>query len=226
MSNLFTMNENIKIKNIKIEEKQETKTENNDEYFNKEEIEGYINELLTFEELTILANNQTQYKTDKIKIYKKLINNNIVIFRDVLYLYCDKLNIYLKSKLEPQDFLISYLLILKEKSHKKLSEKRKGIVPLSRISVYENKKDIQLLINYMSKEDHYFDDPKLNQIHFLNGYINFEDGKMYRRTKEDKMTYCIMKNFSVPKMISLKKMRNIINQIYPISEDRDNVMSM
>jgi hypothetical protein len=225
MSSLFKTQE---IKKIEIVKQCEKVEEQNNVDTNKEEISKYINNnrLLTINELIQLSNKTTTYKTDRMTIYNKHIGDNLVVVRDCIFLYCDKLNIYFKSAIPINNFLILYLLILKEKSHKALTEQQKQLLPLSKINDYETQHDINLLVNFMRKPDNYFDDPKLDQIHFMNGYINLKDSKLYERTKSDKMTYCIMSEFKEPTKKGLNKMINVINQVYPDVNDRNNILSM
>lgn len=225
MSSLFKTQE---IKKVEVVKQCEKVDEQNNIETNKEEISKYINNdrLLTLDELIQLSNKTTTYKTDRMTIYNKHISNNLIVVGGFIFLYCDKLNIYFKSDIPINNFLILYLLILKEKSHKALTEQQKQLLPLSKINDYETQHDINLLVNFMRKPDNYFDDPKLDQIHFMNGYVNLKDGKLYERTKSDKMSYCIMREYKEPTKKALNKMINIINQIYPDENDRNNILSM
>lgn len=149
----------------------------NDVEISREEISSYIsdNKLICFDELFKLVNKNDNYKTDKTSIYKKHIDDDLIIVSDRIYLYCDKLKIYFKSSMPINNFLNIYLLILKEKSHKKLTEQERKIITISKVSEYETEKDIRLLENFMKKPDNCFKNPKLDEIHFMNGYIKLSD---------------------------------------------------
>jgi hypothetical protein len=194
---------------------------------NKNNIREYIkdNKLIAFDDLLILSNHR-QYKSERIEVYTKIIGDDIIIVRDNLYMYDEELKIYLKSSIEPIEFLTLYLLILKEKSHSILSDKDKTKIHQSSISTYESIKDINLLINYMRKSDDYFDDPKLDEIHFKNCYISLRDGNKYIRTKLNKCCYCINKDYNEPSSEALNYVISIINKIYPNEADRNAILSI
>jgi hypothetical protein len=223
MSNLFKTQKIEEIKFMKSNEEELNTLE-----FNNEEISKYINDdkLLSYDELMELSNKASTYKTDRMNIFKKQIGNNLVVVNENIYLYCNQLRIYLKSTMPPSEFLLSYLLILKEKSHKKLKYNEKKLLPINKVNDFENPKDINLLINYMKKENNYFSDPKLDEIHFMNGYINLKSGCIYERTQKDKMTYCVMREYKTPSEKGLLTMIKFINKIYPQENDRDNILSM
>ena len=62
-----------------------------------------------------------------------------------------------------------------------------------------------MLKSDLSVEKDTFNNPKLGEIHFKNGYIKLNTLTFHKRKRRDYMTYCIMREYKNPEISKKKK---------------------
>jgi phage/plasmid-associated DNA primase len=77
----------------------------------------------------------------------------------------------------------------------------------------------------LKDETYKFADPQLNKIHFKNGYCDLLTGEFKKRERNvDFVNFYINRDYKQPKKESIKKIYEIIDQIYTNKNDRDYLL--
>lgn len=77
----------------------------------------------------------------------------------------------------------------------------------------------------LKDETYKFADPQLNKIHFKNGYCDLLTGEFKKRERNvDFVNFYINRDYKQPKQESIKKIYQIIDQIYTNKNDRDYLL--
>ena len=77
----------------------------------------------------------------------------------------------------------------------------------------------------LKDETYKFADPQLNKIHFKNGYCDLLTGEFKKRERNvDFVNFNINRDYKQPKKESIKKIYDIIDQIYTNKNDRDYLL--
>jgi phage/plasmid-associated DNA primase len=77
----------------------------------------------------------------------------------------------------------------------------------------------------LKDETYKFADPQLNKIHFKNGYCDLLTGEFKKRERNvDFVNFYINRDYKQPSQESIKKIYNIIDQIYTNKNDRDYLL--
>jgi len=66
----------------------------------------------------------------------------------------------------------------------------------------------------------------IGQIHFLNGYIDVQTGKLTKRTSDQYITEVINRDYKEPTKESVTTITKIISQIYPREDDRTTTLQV
>lgn len=210
---------------IKFEEVEEVVEENNNVDIHKEFIREFINnekKYMTFDE--ILSIQSTKMNTSISTILQKYLSENITICENKIYLYNSEIAIHHKmSNIDIEDFFSVYIITFVETSIIKLQKSQREIVERTYNTKYIQKNVLKILITNLTVKKETFEDPKLCQIHFKNGYIDMKTQKFKKRRKTDYMTYCIWREFKTAPKHKRETMENIFNQVYPNKDDKNCV---
>lgn len=132
--NEFVINELVKGEVI-IEEKQEVNKKNETII---EIIKNNTELLIGYEDLKIISKkSDDKYPTQDSEIYKKYINDILIIVNKEVFVYNNKLNIYYKCNTQIEEFLKIFIYLLKIESHKKLSKIERESISISKLCKYE-----------------------------------------------------------------------------------------
>ena len=183
--------------------------------------------MLTFEELKILSSsNQASVKA---KILASVISKEYIRVECDLYKINEEfMTLEAIDRDRLNNVLIKCIQDIYAKSDNELSEDQKNVLKIKEYSAYRSLSQLanikaiiqnidELLICNLDKNNN-------NKIHFKNGYIEISTNKFKQRT-------CPVKNFidrdyKKSKRTDRDYVNNIYNQIYPIIEERDYILSI
>lgn len=195
---------------------------------NNEFIRVFINtklkKYLSFSELLTICT--SKLISDTVDIIIKYINNYVSISNNDIYIYNEDLSIHhkLKNDMSIDEFLSVYIITFVEKSVKLLKEVEKLNLDKFYNTKYVNNKVIAHIKTNLTVKSDTFNNPKLGEIHFKNGYILLKDLTFHKRKRTDFMTYCIWRNFKNSPEEKKQMILKIINQIYPDTNDKNCVL--
>lgn len=205
-----------------IEEVPEENEENTKEDFIKELLNKKLDKHLTFDDFCDL---KTKLISDITQILCKYIKETISIVNDKIFVYDTKLKIHFKinGKIEVDSFLSTFLTYFIDKSFKNLSEKQQKQLQNPFLGQNINKKILDCIKSNLRVDESKFLNPKLGEIHFMNGYINLKDKTFRQRVRTNYMTYCIMRNYIPSKKGKREHIEKLYKQIYPDKDDYNGV---
>ena len=218
----------FEIPTVEFIKREETKsTNNNDDSINSILYNIIIEQkksLMNLEDMLILLNSKSI--VDKTNLIMKYINDDIIITDKALYMYMDSKKIYYKyisDDKDKSDIVFIYLLNLFDASFKGLSLKKQQNIDLEKLNGCLSSTLKKNLLKNMDRKDSIFDSSKktINQIHFNNGYFDIKTFKFVERNKSDYITYCIDRDFNMPKQEKINIVYDVLKQIFPHEEDRN-----
>ena len=179
---------------------------------------------MNIEDMYVLLNSKSV--VDKTNLIMKYINDDIIITEKALYMYMDSKKIYYKymsDEKDKSDIVFIYLINLFDASFKALSTKQQQNIDLDKLNHCLSSPIKKNLLKNMDKKDSIFDSSKktINQIHFNNGYFDIKTFKFVERKKTDYITYCIDREFKMPKQEKINIVYEVLQQIFPQEEDRN-----
>lgn len=135
------------------------------------------------------------------------------------------------EKSERENTVLQRILELVNISYIKLSEQERKLITLTYKKEYTSmttingmKTILQLVYRYIRRPVNIAGDP--NHIHFENGYLNITDKKFYKREKPNYVLECINRKYKKAKSKHIKYVHDILKQIYPKDENREQIFKV
>ena len=189
-----------------------TSTEIFTDYISFAGIETLITSVLPNEKALIIANK---------------LRDKFIINLDRLYQF-DKVNIlYTRTDKDVEKYIYHIATLLMEYSFKALHPYERENLKLK----YKNGVDkifgngfiksfFPQLTIYLTNDNINFQDPQLNEIHFINGYFDFLDNKFKQRVfNKHFVSHTIGREYKEPNEKCIVAVKQILQKIYPLSED-------
>ncbi len=175
---------------------------------------------LSFNELLELVS--SKMINDISDIIKKYINNLISITDKDIFIYNESLCIHhkLNGRMDADSFLSVFIITLVENSIKQLDKSNREFIQKIYNTSYVRKQVLQTLKTNLRVNENTFNDPKLGEVHFKNGYIKLKTLTFHKRKRTDHMTYCIFRDYKKAPKEKRQKLDEIYNQVYPIEQDK------
>jgi len=172
------------------------------------------------------------YNTDKADIISKVFEDYLLINNKKTYLFNKTYISYDLIDNFDDEYLKSQIRTLIEHSHKNLTDEQKtifnlkhpkGTITLFKINFY--KEIVRDIIMRLTRNDIEFSNPQISQIHFNNGFFNFESGKFESRIKgKHFIVVKVNRNYKPADIKSKKRLMKILSQIYPNQDDRNYLL--
>jgi len=207
-----------------IDEKEQQKEEEENNAvsdFVKKFIHTKFDKYISYDDLLMLKN--TNLITTQSNILTNYIKNLISIVNgEKIYLYFNDVKIhYLLTGMNPDKFLQVFTIHFIETSINQLTQKQRDTLKNMNGKLSNDVRE--QIETDLRVDEKTFQNPKLEQIHFKNGYIHLKTLKFKQRKRTDYMTYCINRDFKPVKDSSKKIVMNLLKKIYPEENDRDCV---
>ena len=183
--------------------------------------------MLTFEELKILSSsNQASVKA---KILASVISKEYIRVECDLYKINEEfMTLEAIDRDRLNNVLIKCIQDIYAKSDNELSEDQKNVLKIKEYSAYRSLSQLANIKAIIQNIDELLicniDENNKNKIHFKNGYIEISTGKFKQRTSPVKNF--IDRDYKKSKRTDRDYVNNIYNQIYPIIEERDYILSI
>ena len=187
-------------------------------------INNKLKKYLNYDELLKLLT--SKLVTERVDIIIQYLCDNITFSNNNIYIYNEEINIYhkLQNNIDVDDFLTTYIIKFVEKSIEKLKESESLTIEKFYKNSFTSSKILNMIKTDLSVDNETFNNPKLGEIHFKNGYIKLKSQTFHKRKRSDYMTYCIWRDFNQPTEEKRIKIEKIINQIYPNVNDKNSVL--
>jgi len=216
----------IKIVENLEEEKQPVKFDFIKDFINKK-----LKKYLSYEDVMELYTN-TGTHTDICNILVKFLSNTISVVGNQIYIFNDDFKIHYKLSCDMNidDFLTTYIINYCDTSLIKLSQIQQNTIKNKRLNI--GNKTLNLIKTQLMINQEYFNNPRLYEIHFKDGYIDMKTNEFKQRKREDYVSYCIMRNIKSflsdenKQKKGKKTISKILRQIYPLQQDFDYIMEM
>ena len=183
--------------------------------------------MLTFEELKILSSsNQASVKA---KILASVISKEYIRVECDLYKINEEfMTLEAIDRDRLNNVLIKCIQDIYAKSDNELSEDQKNVLKIKEYSAYRSLSQLANIKAIIQNIDELLicniDENNKNKIHFKNGYIEISTGKFKQRTSPVKNF--IDRDYKKSKRTDRDYVNIIYNQIYPITEERDYILSI
>ncbi len=173
----------------------------------------------------------TKFRSKISEILCKYLSKYISISNNCLYIYSKELKIHYKTNylIDCDELLSNYIITFCEASYEKLEPSQQNLIYKPFLGNI-GKTNLNLIKTNLRVSDEIFNNPKIGEIHFKDGYIDLKNLEFRERKRTDYMTFCIFRNFK-PENGTEKlykdaktKLLKIINQIYPDENDKNCVL--
>lgn len=166
----------------------------------------------------------------KAKIISKLLVNYIFINKNDSEMYSinDNLTLTVVSNKEQDNYVLTKILELVSDSYDKLTEQERKIIELTYKKQFTNmttnsgmKTILPQVYCYIRMNVNIAGDP--NHIHFKNGYLDITDKKFHERKRPNYVLECINRKYKKAKTKNIEYVHNVLKQIYPKDENREQI---
>ena len=214
------------IDEIKEETKQDIKIDFINEFINKK-VKNYLS---SDDVISLYNNNGTHTEISNIII--PFLSQTISIVGNQIYIYNDDIKVHYKlsGEMNIDDFLLSYIITYCDVSLSKISHNQQNLIKHKKLSI--SSKTLNLMKVKLMIDTSYFNNPRLFEIHFRDGYIDMRTNEFKQRKQSDYVSYCIMRSIKPFLADENKKQKGdatinkILRQIYPQKNDFDYIMEM
>ena len=187
---------------------------------------------LTLTELETLA--YSLFPTEKGRVIGNKLINHLLINKGRAYLYKNKNVSYEKmDKTTTENLVIVATTTLLEESFKKLNREERDKIKDKEIKTIFKNSTITTympqIMNMITNNKVDFLSSQVDEMHFKNGFYDFQDDKFYKRSRGEDYIECqtyINRKYRPSTKEERKKVLNFINQLYPTKEDRDYILSI
>jgi hypothetical protein len=181
---------------------------------------------LTFENLKILSS--SNQSSQKAKILVDVISNDYMRNSDDLYLINkENMTLELIDRSRSQNVIIKVIQDLYFNADEKLTDDQKTILKTKDFMNYSKLSNINTIKSIIQNIDELLfknlEENDTNKIHFQNGYIKIDTGKLYKRTKPVK-DY-IKRDYKKASKQDIEFVNKIYAQIYPVEDERNYILS-
>ena len=182
--------------------------------------------MLTFESLKIISS--TDQASVKAKILADVISKEYIRVESDLYKIDEVyMTLELIDRERMTNVLIKCIQDIYEKSDNNLSDDQKDMLKIKKHASYRSLSQLSNIKAIIQNIDellmYKIDENNKNKIHFKNGYIEISTGQFKKRTIPVKNF--IDRNYKKSKREDRDYINNIYNQIYPIKEEHDYILS-
>jgi len=166
----------------------------------------------------------------KAKIISKLLVNYIFINENDSEMYSinDNFTLTVVSSKEQDNYVLTKILELVTDSYDKLTEQERKIIELTYKKQFTNmttnsgmKTILPQVYCYIRMNVNIAGEP--NHIHFKNGYLDINDKKFYERKRPNYVLECINRKYKKAKSKNIDYVHNVLKQIYPKDENREQI---
>lgn len=166
----------------------------------------------------------------KAKIISKLLVNYIFINENDSEMYSinDNFTLTVVSNKEQDNYVLTKILELVSDSYDKLTEQERKIIELTYKKQFTNmttnsgmKTILPQVYCYIRMNVNIAGDP--NHIHFKNGYLDITDKKFHERERPNYVLECINRKYKKAKTKNIDYVHNVLKQIYPKDENREQI---
>lgn len=166
----------------------------------------------------------------KAKIISKLLVNYIFINENDSEMYSinDNFTLTLVTKKDQDNYVLTKILELVSNSYDKLTEQERKIIELTYKKQFTNmttnsgmKTILPQVYCYIRMNVNIAGDP--NHIHFKNGYLDITDKKFHERKRPNYVLECINRKYKKAKTKNIEYVHNVLKQIYPKDENREQI---
>ena len=186
-------------------------------------------DLLTFDEIEQLI--ISVRPNQKALIVSSKLINYLLINNDDFYRFDVEKVLYIKEN-NDDNYLITLITLFIEESYNNLSSKDQEILQLKYKKSYDNifrnidvHKYLPQLLTYLTNNKINFSNAHLYEIHFQNGYFDFNTGTFKKRIQgKHFLNVYIKRDFNVPSKEDLDRVFSDIDKIYPNKADRDYLL--
>jgi len=184
---------------------------------------------LTYEDFKKLSD-QSEFESDKADVIAKCLKDVVFISDTVMYSINENLTVTMILDKDSENYLLNAISKLMSKSFKMLNEEQKELLS-KHCKGFNSVKKNSGIRQYLPQlycalaQDIDFDKNK-NEIHFNNGFIDVTDLEFKQRVAPNYVSSCIPRDYKKSSKKSKKYIQTIIDQIYPIEDDRETVLSI
>ena len=181
---------------------------------------------LTFENLKIISS--SNQSSQKAKIIVDVISTDYLRNSDELYkINKENMTLELIERSRSQNVIIKVIQDLYFNADEALTEDQKTILKTKDFMNYSKLSNINTIKSIIQNIDELLfknlEEDDTNKIHFQNGYIKINSGKLYKRTKPVK-DY-IKRDYKKASKVDIEFVNKIYEQIYPIEDERNYILS-
>ena len=181
---------------------------------------------LTFENLKIISS--SNQSSQKAKILVDVISTDYLRNSDELYkINKENMTLELIERSRSQNVIIKVIQDLYFNADEALTEDQKTILKTKDFMNYSKLSNINTIKSIIQNIDELLfknlEEDDTNKIHFQNGYIKINSGKLYKRTKPVKDF--IKRDYKKASKVDIEFVNNIYTQIYPIEDERNYILS-
>ena len=181
---------------------------------------------LTFENLKIISS--SNQSSQKAKILVDVISTDYLRNSDELYkINKENMTLELIERSRSQNVIIKVIQDLYFNADEALTEDQKTILKTKDFMNYSKLSNINTIKSIIQNIDELLfknlEEDDTNKIHFQNGYIKINSGKLYKRTKPVK-DY-IKRDYKKASKVDIEFVNKIYEQIYPIVDERNYILS-
>ena len=187
-------------------------------------------ELLTFTEITTLL--ETTEPTVKASLISNKIKNILFMYKNFTFKYNKEVVAYDEIGKQSDDYILTLISSLITQSKSKLTVEQdtyfrkvypKTYLTISKLSVI--KEYLPCVNTLLADEKYKFTDPQLSRVHFRNGYFDLKTGEFKTRIRNvDFVNFYINRDYKKASKASVKKIMDVISQIYTEKEDREYLL--
>ena len=192
------------------------------------------NDLLTTESFDKLL--YSSFPQEKANDVGNTLKKYVFIFDDVLYILDQELIIYRQIRKDFEGIITLLVSSLIEQSYNNFDnaqitiirdkiDKTKGTSLVTISSKMTILKYYDQIKNMLTKSNVKIDD-YIGEIHFKNGYIDIKTNEFKQRTINNYITKYIDRKYIKSKKSKRTQLINILNQIYPIEEDKKSIIDI
>jgi len=182
---------------------------------------------LTYDDFKKLSD-PSEFESDKAEIVAKCLKDSVFITDNTMFIINKNLTVTPILDKDNENYLLNEISKLMSRSFKLLNEEQRELLSKHCKGFNAVKKNSGIR-QYLPQlycalvQDIDFDKNK-DQIHFNNGYIDVNTLEFKERIAPNYVSSCIPRDYKKSSKRSRQHIQSIIDQIYPVEDDRKTVM--